>query len=89
MSALARKKCPKCNLQIAEASFEWHLKNGHDEYFVGEDQEEYYEDLDDAYHADFLQKNIDATRLYAHSYRETGKYGSHSGHDGYDDESDP
>lgn len=30
----------------------------------------------------------DATRLYAYNFRENGKFGSHSSHDNYDDESD-
>jgi hypothetical protein len=41
----------------------------------------------------FAQANslerIDATKLYAHSFRENGKYGSHPLHDGMDDESGP
>jgi hypothetical protein len=34
-------------------------------------------------------KNLDATKLYAHPYREQGRYGSHPSHDGFDDESTP
>jgi hypothetical protein len=34
-------------------------------------------------------KNFDATKLYAHSYRENGRFGSHPSHDGFDDESGP
>ena len=34
-------------------------------------------------------KNLDATKLYAHSYRENGRFGSHPSHDGFDDESSP
>jgi hypothetical protein len=34
-------------------------------------------------------KNLDATKLYAHPYRERGRYGSHPSHDGFDDESSP
>ena len=34
-------------------------------------------------------KNLDATNLYAHSYREHGRFGSHPSHDGFDDESSP
>jgi hypothetical protein len=34
-------------------------------------------------------KNLDATKLYAHSYREQGRYGSHPSHDGFDDDSGP
>jgi len=32
---------------------------------------------------------MDATKLYAHAFRENGKYGSHPLHDGMDDESGP
>lgn len=34
-------------------------------------------------------KNLDASKLYAHAYREHGKYGSHPSHDGFGDESSP
>ena len=34
-------------------------------------------------------KNLDATKLYAHSYRKRGRFGSHPSHDGFDDESGP
>jgi hypothetical protein len=34
-------------------------------------------------------KNLDATKRYAHSYRENGRFGSHPSHDGFDDESGP
>lgn len=34
-------------------------------------------------------KNLDATKLYAHAYREHGRWGSHPPHDGYGDESTP
>lgn len=34
-------------------------------------------------------KNLDSTKLYAHPYREQGRYGSHPSHDGFDDESSP
>jgi hypothetical protein len=36
-----------------------------------------------------LDKNLDATKPYAHSYRERGRYGSHPSHDAFDDESGP
>ena len=35
------------------------------------------------------QRMLDQTRLYAHAYRERGRYGSHPIHDGFDDESNP
>jgi hypothetical protein len=31
--------------------------------------------------------NLDATKDYAHAYREQGRFGSHPSHDGFDDES--
>jgi hypothetical protein len=34
-------------------------------------------------------RNLDATKQYAHTCREQGKYGSHPSHDGFDDESGP
>ena len=34
-------------------------------------------------------RNLDATKLYAHPYREGGRFGSHPSHDGFDDESTP
>lgn len=33
------------------------------------------------------EKNLDATKLYAHPSREHGRYGSHPSHDGFDHES--
>jgi len=35
------------------------------------------------------ERNLDATKLYAHNYREHGRFGSHPSHDGFDDESGP
>lgn len=34
-------------------------------------------------------RKLDHTRLYAHSFRENGLYGSHPSHDSFDDESNP
>ena len=33
--------------------------------------------------------NLDATKDYAHAFRERGSFGSHPSHDGFDDESSP
>lgn len=35
------------------------------------------------------EKNLDATKGYAHAYRENGRFGSHPSHDGFDGESGP
>jgi hypothetical protein len=35
------------------------------------------------------ERKLDRTKLYAHAYREHGRYGSHPVHDGFDDESTP
>lgn len=88
MITKGRKRCSVCNLEININDFEWHLKNGHNDCYVDDVNFEYYEGSDDSSDADFLQPNLDATRNYAHSYRETGSYGSHSSHDDYGDESE-
>jgi hypothetical protein len=33
-----------------------------------------------------LSRTMDATKDYAHNFREKGRYGSHPSHDNYDDE---
>jgi hypothetical protein len=35
------------------------------------------------------EKNLDATKGHAHAYRESGRFGSHPSHDGFDGESCP
>jgi hypothetical protein len=35
------------------------------------------------------ERNLDATKGYAHAYRENGRFGSHPSHDGFDGEADP
>lgn len=35
------------------------------------------------------QRGFDATRDYAHNFRDHGQFGSHPSHDGFDDESNP
>jgi len=35
------------------------------------------------------EKNLDATKGYAHAYRENGRFGSHPSHDGFDGEAGP
>jgi hypothetical protein len=35
------------------------------------------------------EKNLDATKGYAHAYRDNGRFGSHPSHDGFDGESGP
>lgn len=35
------------------------------------------------------EKNLDATKGYAHAYRENGRFGSHPAHDGFDGEAGP
>lgn len=84
------QKCPECDVLVVNEYYEWHLKHAHNEYYVDEEEydEEYYEDADDELNADFLQKNIDATKDYGYPCREEGRYGSLSGYDGFDDESE-
>jgi hypothetical protein len=37
----------------------------------------------------FGRDRVDATKDYAHSFRDHGQFGSHPSHDGFDDESTP
>lgn len=80
--------CPlaDCGKVIVETELEWHLKNGHNDYF--EDTENYDNDDLDPDEIDFLQQNMDATKDYGYPCRDEGRYGSLSGYDGYDDESE-
>lgn len=88
--------CSGCNLSIVNDVFDWHqarcvgLAKGKTRPLPEDEDDEDIENYED-HDEDWLpwEKNIDATRLYAHSYREEGKYGSHPGHDGFDDESEP
>jgi hypothetical protein len=41
------------------------------------------------YESPQMVRRLDHTRLYAHSFRENGLYGSHPSHDSFDDESNP
>jgi hypothetical protein len=36
-----------------------------------------------------LERALDATKEFAHNFREKGRYGSHPSHDNYDDEGNP
>ena len=44
---------------------------------------------DSEYESPQSVRAMDHTRLYAHAFRELGRYGSHPSHDGFDDESNP
>ncbi len=86
-------KCPKCAAGQAKSA-NW---NAQEPVFTKTPQRKAFHSAADAKKIDprtaFAQANaldpIDATRLYAHSFRENGKYGSHPLHDGMDDESGP
>jgi hypothetical protein len=40
-------------------------------------------------HGHYPEGNLDATKGYAHAYREVGRFGSHPSHDAFDDDSGP
>ncbi len=52
-------------------------------------REEVYPETEMRYENPSDVRSMDYTKDYAHAYREEGKYGSHSSHDGFDDESNP
>ena len=45
--------------------------------------------IDAEYPQDMLERNLDETKDYAHSFRENGRFGSHPSHDGFGDDSEP
>jgi hypothetical protein len=87
-------RCPKSSAGHAKTCTKWNVQRPKSGKIP--DQKTYHSAAD-AKRPDprmrFAQVNgvepIDATKLYAHSFRENGKYGSHPLHDGMDDESGP
>lgn len=81
------RKCKICDREIASDSFEFHRKHGHDlgGKFDKVTRDDEFDEDDDG--VDFLQPSLDASKNIGYPCRETGKYGSYSAHDGFDDES--
>jgi hypothetical protein len=80
-------RCPICKVAIKASRFEKHMRKVHRKRVV-------VRSAKDAMRQSTTlltprDKNLDATKPYAHAYREQGKFGSHPSHDGFDDESSP
>jgi hypothetical protein len=79
--------CPTCGVKVKANHFQKHLRKVHRRRGV-------VPSAKDAMRQSTTlvaprDKNLDATKLYAHPCREQGRYGSHPSHDGFDDESSP
>ena len=94
------QSCPLCKAQVKAHRLQRHLRKAHKKNEVGRTnmykprepaKVESAKDVlrDSTTLAAPRDKNLDATKLYAHAYREQGRYGSHPSHDGFDDESGP
>lgn len=77
--------CTQCGCDVVQRHFAEHVVRVHSSEPVDTEEES------SAFHEEvaFRERNLDAAKLYAHYYRELGRYGSHPSHDGFDDESNP
>ena len=95
------QSCPICKTQVKVRKLQRHLRKVHRKTEVyertpmhksaGTPTVESVKDVlrDSTTLTSPRDKNLDATKLYAHSYRENGRFGSHPSHDSFDDESGP
>jgi len=81
-------RCPECGSLIRVEHFEEHVRVAHHGFLGGPTDSE-SRLVSDRHEGAKSQRNLDSTRLYAHAYREHGKFGSHPTHDGFDDDSNP
>lgn len=96
-SKLVFNICPECKARVRGDRLNRHLKKVHKSRAVGAravPKANIAESAKDVLRetttfAAPSDKNLDATKLYAHSYRERGRFGSHPSHDGFGDESGP
>jgi uncharacterized C2H2 Zn-finger protein len=80
-------RCPVCKVAIKVNRFEKHMRKVHRKRVVVRSAKNAMRQSTTLVSP--RDKNLDATKLYAHPYREQGKFGSHPSHDGFDDESSP
>lgn len=89
------KHCPVCSVRVKAQRLKRHLRKVHSlrPKGVASGPNSVPSDIDVQRQSTTLiaprDKNLDATKLYAHSFREHGRFGSHPSHDGFDDDSDP
>lgn len=83
--------CPVCKVKVKASRFEKHLRKVHGKRVPRSATATSAKDptRENTTLVAPRDKNLDATKLYAHAYREQGKFGSHPSHDGFDDESSP
>jgi hypothetical protein len=88
--------CRFCGYAVKSKFYAWHLKNLHDQSRASSASKQLVSNPD--INTDLAIPNtsqeetrqsrmLDATREYAHLYREGGRYGSHSSHDRFDGDS--
>lgn len=89
------KFCPVCKVKVKTGRLERHLRKVHKSMKkrAGADTPIVNSVKDVLRDTTTLvsprDKKLDATELYVHSYRESGRFDSHPSHDGFDDESGP
>lgn len=85
--------CPVCRTSVKTTRLKKHMAKVHKRRFVRSRPTQAPSAKDPTRRTTSLtaprDQNLDATKPYAHAYREQGKYGSHPSHDGFDDESSP
>ena len=85
--------CPVCKVVVRVSRLKNHLANVHERRFSPSHPTQTPSAKDPTRKTTALtaprEKNLDATKLYAHPCREQGRYGSHPSHDSFDDESGP
>jgi hypothetical protein len=85
--------CPECRANVRSTQMSYHRAKAHNRRSVRSQPSQTHSVKDPTRNTSTLidprDKNLDATKPYAHSYREQGRFGSHPSHDGFDDESTP
>jgi hypothetical protein len=88
-----RTLCPVCKATVNVTRLKKHMTKVHKRGFPHSRPTQSPSAIDPTREGTTLaaprDKNLDATKSYAHSYREEGRFGSHASHDGFDDESGP
>jgi hypothetical protein len=78
--------CPICNVRIKGTKYEKHMFKVHGKNIDLSNVKISASSVSFGIYDDVVEKKInnDATKLYAHNFREDGKFGSHPEHDNYD-----
>ncbi|QOW48274.1 MULTISPECIES: hypothetical protein [Acinetobacter] len=78
--------CPICNVRVKGVKYEKHMFKVHGKNIDLSNFKINVSSGSFGIYDDVIEKKInnDATKLYAHNFRENGKFGSHPEHDNYD-----